>query len=87
MQRRNIQVETLRTRELWDQLGKAANLRPDFSVVRWSPAEPDFIRLCSREHDRADGWNAITPPIDAMPRRIVQSRTADALAGWRRIGW
>jgi hypothetical protein len=68
MQRRNIDVEILRTRELWDQFGQAANLRPDFSVVRWSPAEPDFIRLSSREDDRPDGWNATTPPLDDMPR-------------------
>ena len=67
MQRRNIDVEIPVTRELWDQLGRDANLRPDFGVMRWSPAEPDFIQLFIREDDGPDGWNAITPPLDDMP--------------------
>jgi hypothetical protein len=66
MQRRNIDFEIPLTRELWDQLGQAANLRPDFGVMRWSPAEPDFIQLSIREDDRPDGWDTITPPLDDM---------------------
>jgi hypothetical protein len=42
-------------------------LRPDFGVMRWTPREPDVIRLAIRGDDRPEGWDAIVPPLDDGP--------------------
>jgi hypothetical protein len=67
MQRRNLDFEIPLTRVQWDQLSQAANFRPDFGVMRWSPDNPDVIQISLRGDDRPDGWDAITPPLDDMP--------------------
>lgn len=67
MQRRNLDFEIPLTRVQWEQLGHAANFRPDYGVMRWSPAEPDVIQLSVREDDHPDGWDAIVPPVDDIP--------------------
>jgi hypothetical protein len=67
MERRNLDFEIPLTRLQWDELGQAANFRPDYGVLRWIPSEPDVIRLSIREDDRPDGWDAITPPLDDLP--------------------
>jgi hypothetical protein len=67
MERRNLDFEIPLTREQWDQLGQAANFRPDYGVLRWSPSEPDVIQLSVREDDRPTGWDVIAPPVDDLP--------------------
>lgn len=67
MRRHNLDFEIPLTREQWDQLGQAANFRPDYGVMRWSPARPEVIELSIREDDRPTGWDAIAPPLDDMP--------------------
>jgi len=66
MQRRNLDFEIPLTRAQWDQLGQAANFRPDYGVLRWTPEDPDVIQLSMREDDRPEGWDALTPPVDDL---------------------
>lgn len=64
MQPRNIDFEIPLTREQWQQLGEAANLREDYGVLRWAPAEFDVIRVSAHSDDAPVGWeNAATPPV------------------------
>ena len=64
MERRNLDLGIPLTREQWQQLGEGANLRPDFGVLRWAPAEFDVIHLSVREEDVPKGWADFAPPAD-----------------------
>lgn len=64
MERRNLDFEIPLTREQWVQLGESANLRPDYGVMRWAPADFDVIHLSIREDDVPEGWQAAAPPAD-----------------------
>ena len=56
MDRRNLDFEIALTREQWQQLGETANLREDFGVLRWAPAEFDVIRVSVHTDDAPRGW-------------------------------
>ena len=64
MQRRNLDFEIPLTPEQWAQLGESANLREDFGVLRWAPAERDVIHVSMRADDAPAGWAAMAPPPD-----------------------
>jgi hypothetical protein len=75
MEHRNLDFGIPLTREQWDQLGQSANFRPDYGVMRWTPAEPDVIQISIREAERPQGWDAIAPPDDGRPpddREVAQ---------------
>lgn len=59
MQARNIDFEIPLTREQWQQLGEAANLRADYGVLRWAPAEFDVIRVSAHTDDAPTGWEDV----------------------------
>src|SRR5215216_2276302 len=65
MSRRTLDLGIPLTREQWEQLGQAANMRPDSGVLRWAPAEFDVIRVAIREDDAPAGWQAAAPRADA----------------------
>lgn len=67
MERRNLDFQIPLTREQWDQIGQAANFRPDYGVLRWAPAEFDVIHVAVREDDMPEGWDDITPTDDGIP--------------------
>jgi hypothetical protein len=67
MQPRNLDFEIPLTRMQWEQIGRSAAARSDHGVRRWTPAEPDVIRLSIRDGDCPDGWNDIVPPLDGLP--------------------
>jgi hypothetical protein len=66
MQTRDIDFEIPLTREQWEQLGHSANARPDYGALRWTPDDPDVIRLSIREEERPAGWNTIAPSVADM---------------------
>ena len=65
MTRRNLDLGIPLTREQWEQLGRSANMRPDFGVLRWAPAEFDIIRVSMREDELPEGWLPAVPRADA----------------------
>lgn len=71
MQSRNIDFEIPLTREQWQQLGEAANLREDYGVLRWAPAEFDVIRVSAHSDDAPTGWEDEATPLD---RRVGDDR-------------
>ena len=66
MQPRNLDFEIPLTREQWQQLGDSANLRPDYGVLRWDPAEFDVIRVAMREDEHPTGFADVVPRQDAV---------------------
>lgn len=63
MDRRNLDFEIPLTREQWQQLGEAANLREDYGVLRWAPAEFDVIRLSLHTDDAPRGWAGVATNV------------------------
>jgi len=62
MQQRNLDFEIPLMREQWEQLGQAANIRPDYGVLRWAPVDEwDVIRVSIREGDAPRGWDDFVP--------------------------
>ncbi len=56
MERRNLDLGIPLTREQWQQLGESANLREDYGVLRWAPAEFDVIHVSAHVDDAPEGW-------------------------------
>jgi hypothetical protein len=67
MQHRNLDFEIPLTREQWEQLGRSANFRPDYGVLRWTPSEFEVISLSIRDTDVPEGWEGIVPRDDGVP--------------------
>lgn len=68
MQHRNLDFRIPLTREQWAQLGESADLRPDYGVMRWAPAEFDVIHLSIRDDDAPEGWaDLVKPDIGIRP--------------------
>ena len=65
MARRNLDLGIPLTREQWEQLGRSAESRPDFGVLRWTPAEFDLIHVAMREDEAPVGWGSVVPRADA----------------------
>lgn len=57
MRTRNLDFEIPLTREQWQQLGESANLREDYGVLRWAPAEFDAIHVSAHTDDAPAGWD------------------------------
>lgn len=72
MNPRNIDFEIPLTREQWQQLGEAANLRADYGVLRWAPANFDVIRVSAHTDDRPPGWDGIATAV--AERRVADDR-------------
>src|SRR4051812_28805004 len=66
MTHRNLDFEIPLTREQWEQLGESADMRPDYGVLRWAPAEFDVIRVSMREDELPRGWLPAVPRADAI---------------------
>ncbi len=64
MPHRNIDFEIPLTREQWHQLGESANLREDYGVLRWAPAEFDVIRVSAHTDDAPLGWEGVAARPD-----------------------
>jgi len=64
MNRRNLDFEIPLTREQWQQLGEAADLREDFGVLRWAPSEFAVIRVSAHTDDAPKGWTDLATRID-----------------------
>lgn len=64
MEHRNLDFEIPLTREQWQQLGESANLREDFGVLRWAPADFDVIRVSAHTDDAPAGWEGAATPVD-----------------------
>ena len=79
MARRNLDFGISLTRAQWEQLCRSANLRPDYGVFRWAPAEFDVIRVAMTEDERADDWAGAVPPADAhaSDREVARFRWND----------
>ena len=65
MARRTLDLGIPLTREQWEQLGRSAESRPDFGVLRWTPAESDLIHVAMREDEAPVGWGSVVPRADA----------------------
>ena len=75
MERRNLDLGVPLTREQWQQLGEAANLREDYGVLRWAPAEFDVIHVSAHADDAPEGWEGVATPADlrvADDREVAQ---------------
>ncbi|GJG88303.1 hypothetical protein tb265_34840 [Gemmatimonadetes bacterium T265] len=59
MNNHNLDFEIPLTREQWQQLGEAANLREDFGVLRWATSDFDVIRVSVHADDAPAGWDGI----------------------------
>ena len=79
MTHRNLDLGTPLTREQWEQLGHAADMRPDYGVLRWTPAEFEVIRVAMREDELPDGWQPAVPRADApvSDREVARFRWND----------
>lgn len=64
MNRRNLDFEIPLTREQWQQLGDAANLREDFGVLRWAEAEFDVIHVSMHTDDAPKGWEGVATRVN-----------------------
>jgi hypothetical protein len=67
MHHRNLDFEIPLTREQWEQLGRSANFRPDYGVLRWTPSEFEVISLSIRDTDAPEGWEGVVPRDDGVP--------------------
>jgi hypothetical protein len=68
VQHRNLDFEIPLLREQWDQLGNAANFRPDYGVLRWDPVQEwGVIRVAIRVDDAPSGWEGVVPDDDGIP--------------------
>jgi hypothetical protein len=79
MTHRNLDFEIPLTREQWEQLGESADMRPDYGVLRWAPAEFDVIRVSMREDELPRGWLPAVPRADAIvaDREVARFRWND----------
>ena len=67
MQHRNLDFEIPLVREQWEQLGNAANFRPDYGVLRWNPVDEwGVIHVAIRADDAPSGWDGV-PDDDGIP--------------------
>lgn len=79
MARRHMDLGIPLTREQWEQLGRGAESRPDFGVLRWTPAEFDLIHVAMREDEAPVGWGSVVPRADApvSDREVARFRFND----------